>query len=91
MPTPRPIIDTRIGVIVLMSIRPARMNSSRNAVARATIASAMGMIIATKVRKTISRTMTAASRPSSSDAPCSIGGNSASPLNSTCTPTGSPA
>ena len=48
MPTPSPIIDTRIGVIVLMSVRPARMNSSRNAVASATIASAIGMNIATK-------------------------------------------
>ena len=32
MPTPSPIIETRIGVIVLMSVRPARMKSSRNAV-----------------------------------------------------------
>ena len=35
MPTPRPIIETRIGVTVLMSVRPARMNSSRNAVTSA--------------------------------------------------------
>ena len=32
MPTPRPIIDTSSGVIVLMSVRPARMKSRRNAV-----------------------------------------------------------
>ena len=32
----------------------------------------------------MSRTIRAASRPSSSCVPCSIGGNSASPLNSTC-------
>ena len=43
MPTPSPIIETRIGVIVLMSVRPARMNSSRKAVISATIASAIGI------------------------------------------------
>ena len=32
MPTPIPIIDTRIGVIVLMSVSPARMKSRMNAV-----------------------------------------------------------
>ena len=32
MPTPRPIIDTSSGVIVLMSVSPARMKSRRNAV-----------------------------------------------------------
>ena len=31
MPTPRPIIDTSSGVIVLMSVRPARRKSSMNA------------------------------------------------------------
>ena len=46
------------------------------------------MSIATNVRKTISRTMIAASRPSASEVPCSIGGNSASPLYSTVTPAG---
>ena len=70
-------------MIVLMSVSPARMKSSRNAVASATIASMIGMNIATNVRKTMSSTMIAASRPSSSDVPCSIGGNSASPLYST--------
>ena len=32
MPTPIPIIETRIGVIVLMSVSPARMKSRMNAV-----------------------------------------------------------
>ena len=48
MPTPRPIIDTSSGVIVLMSVRPARMKSSRNAVASAVSASAIGIAVATK-------------------------------------------
>ena len=39
MPTPSPIIDTSSGVIVLMSVRPARMKSKMNAVASATSAS----------------------------------------------------
>ena len=86
MPTPRPIIDTRIGVIVLMSVRPARMKSRRNAVASAASASMIGMNAATNVRNTIRSTMSAARRPSISDVPCSIGGNSASPLYSTVTP-----
>ena len=89
MPTPRPIIDTRSGVIVLMSVRPARMKSSRNADSNAVSASAIGIIPATNVRKTTSSTISAAKRPSNSCGPCSIGGNSASPLNSTITPAGS--
>ena len=89
MPTPRPIIDTSSGVIVLMSVRPARMKSSRNAVMSATSASPIGIAVATSVRNTTSSTISAASRPSSSCVPCSIGGNSASPLNSTTTPVGS--
>ena len=89
MPTPRPIIETRIGVIVLMSVNPARMNSSKNAVATAVTASMIGINMATKVRKTMRSTRIAASRPSASDVPCSTGGNSASPLNSAVTPAGS--
>jgi hypothetical protein len=76
-------------VIVLMSVRPARMNRRMNAVATAVIASAIGIDAATKVRKTTISTIRAASRPSSSCVPCSIGGNSASPLYSTVTPAGS--
>ena len=53
------------------------------------IASAIGTSIAVNVRKTISSTIIAASSPSASDVPCSIGGNSASPLYSTVTPAGS--
>ena len=53
MPTPSPIIDTSSGVIVLMSVRPARMKRSRNAVISATIASASGIAVATIVRNTI--------------------------------------
>ena len=48
-----PIIDTRIGVIVLMSVSPARMNRRMNAVPTATSASAIGIEVATNVRKTI--------------------------------------
>src|SRR4029450_13876413 len=77
MPTPSPIIETRIGVTVLMSVMPARMNSTRNAVATAVIARAMGIIVAEKVLKTMRRTMIAASRPSVSDVPCSTGGDPA--------------
>ena len=88
MPTPSPIIETSSGVIVLTSVSPARRKSRRNAVATAVMASASGIVVATKVRKTMSSTIRAASRPSSSCVPCSIGGNSASPLNSTVTPAG---
>ncbi len=86
MPTPIPIIETRIGVIVLMLVNPARMKSRMNAVATAKSASAIGIAVATNVRKTRSRTMNAARKPRSSCVPCSIGGNSASPLNSAVTP-----
>ena len=54
----------------------------------ATIASASGIAVATSVRKTMSSTMSAMSKPRSSCVPCSIGGNSASPLNSAVTPAG---
>ncbi len=57
----------------------------------ATIASMIGISIATKVRNTMRSTMMAASSPKSSDSPCSMGGNSASPLYSTITPVGSTA
>ena len=76
---------------VLMSVNPARMKRRRNAVASATIASMIGMTAATNVRNTMSSTIIAASMPSSSETPCLIGGNSASPLYSTVTPTGSTA
>ena len=89
MPTPRPIIETSSGVIVLMSVSPARMKSRMNAVPTATIASASGIADATNVRKTISSTISAIIRPINSCGPCSIGGNSASPLNSTVSPDGS--
>ena len=59
-----PIIETRIGVTVLISVCPARMNSNRKAVINAMIASATGIIIATNVRNTSNSTMIAASRPS---------------------------
>ena len=72
-----------------MSVWPARMKSSRKAVISATMARAIGISIATNVRKTNSSTMIAASRPSASETPCSSGGNSASPLYSTVTPAGS--
>ena len=88
MPTPSPIIETSSGVIVLMSVKPATMKRSRNAVISATSASAMGIIPATSVRNTIRSTISAASRPRRSWMPCSIGGNSASPLYSTVTARG---
>ncbi len=91
MPTPSPIIETRIGVIVLMSVSPARMNRSRNAEPSAVKASAIGIEAATNVRKTISSTISAIIRPSSSWIPCWIGGNSASPLNSVSIPAGAAA
>ena len=47
MPTPRPIIETSSGVIVLMSVSPARMKSSRNALMSAVSASAIGIAAAT--------------------------------------------
>ena len=75
-------------MIVLMLVSPARMKSRMNAVATAKSASAIGMAVATNVRKTSRRTMNAARKPSSSCVPCSIGGNSASPLNSAVTPGG---
>ena len=74
---------------MLMSVSPARMKRRMKAVPTATIASPSGIAAATIVRKTISSTISAASRPRSSCVPCSIGGNSASPLNSTITPAGS--
>ena len=88
MPTPSPIIETRIGVTVLMSVCPARMKSRRNAVARAVMATRIGISMAVNVPKTISSTMIAARMPSSSGSPCLSGGCSASPLYSTVTPTG---
>ena len=86
MPTPRPIIDTSSGVTVLMSVRPARMKRSRNAVATATSANTIGMKAATKVRNRIKRTMIATRMPIASWMPCLSGGNSASPLNSAVIP-----
>ena len=52
------------------------------------MASAIGIAVATRVRKTISSTMNAAMNPSSSCIPCWIGGDSASPLNSDGHPRG---
>ena len=89
MPTPSPIIDTSSGVTVLMSVKPARMNSSMNALTTAVIARKIGIAAAVNVRKTTRSTISAASRPSSSCVPCSIGGNSASPLNSAWMPAAS--
>ena len=60
-----------------------------NALPTATIASAIGIMVATNVRKTIISTMKAARKPSSSWIPCWMGGDSASPLNSAVTPAGS--
>ncbi len=62
------------------------MKAAKSAV-RATM---IGTDVAISERKTKSRTRNAASSPRLSDVPCSSGGNSASPLNSTSSPAASP-
>ena len=65
-----PIIETRIGVIVLKSVRLASRKSSPNAVPTDNPANRIGTPAATNVRKTISSTISAARMPSSSLEPC---------------------
>ena len=74
---------------MLTSVKPATMKSRMKAVATATIASTIGIAADTSARKTSSSTTSAMSRPRTSWIPCSIGGNSASPLNSAVMPAGS--
>ena len=69
-----PIIETRIGVIVLKSVRFASRKSSANAVSTETAANRIGTPAATNVRNTISSTISATRMPSASLAPCSGGG-----------------
>ena len=70
MPTPRPIIETRIGVIVLKSVNPAAIVKIEMPSTTARIAKTIGINAGIKVPKTISRMMTATPMPISSDAPC---------------------
>ncbi len=87
MPTPMPIIEIRIGVIVLKSVRLASRNSRPNAVPTEISANTIGMLAATSVRNTISSTSSATAKPMNSLAPCSGGACSASPVNSAVMPT----
>ena len=91
MPTPRPIIDTRIGVIVLKSESRAARYSSRNADATATTANSSGISDGTSARNSTIRMKKATISPMISLDPVSGGGLSASPVNSTWMPAGSPA
>ena len=91
MPTPMPIIDTRIGVIVLMSVSPARMKSRMNAVPTATIASAIGIAVATKRAEDDQQHDERRDEAEQLLVPCWIGGGSASPLNSALMPAGATA
>ena len=88
MPTPRPIIGTRISVMVLKCVRRAARNRIRNAPATATIANSSGITVGTSARKRTIRITKAASRPTMSLMPCVGGAFSASPVNSTCRPGG---
>ena len=76
-------------IVLKLVIRAAR-KSSRNAVATATIAKMSGIAVGTSARKRMIRTKKPAMRPMMSLAPCSGGGLSASPVNSTWIPAGSP-
>ena len=89
MPTPRPIIETRIGVTVLMSVRPGEDEQQQErGHQRDDRERDRDRASPRTCGRRCSSTMIAASRPSSSEVPCSIGGNSASPLYSTVTPAG---
>ena len=77
-------------MIVLKFVIRAARKSSRNAVATATIAKMSGIAVGTSARKRMIRTKKPAMMPMMSLAPCSGGGLSASPVNSTWIPTGSP-
>ncbi len=81
MPTPRPIIGTRISVTVLKCVKRAARNSSMNAPATAVMAKSSGIMVGTSARNRIIRMMKAAIRPMMSERPCVGGAFSASPVN----------
>ena len=81
MPTPRPIIGTRISVTVLKWVNRAARNRSMNAPATAVIAKSSGITVGTSARNRIIRMMNAATRPMMSLRPCVGGAFSASPVN----------
>ena len=90
MPTPRPIIGTRISVIVLKWVSRAARNRIRNAPITATIANESGITVGTSARNSTIRMKKAATRPMMSLRPCVGGALSASPVNSIWMPAGSP-
>ena len=85
MPTPRPIIVARIGVIVLKSVKPAARVSVAMPSPTASRARKIGRSAAITVPNTIRSTITAARRPSASDAPCSGCSCTALPVKATWT------
>jgi len=90
MPTPRPIIGTRISVTVLKWVSRAARNRIRNALITATIANTSGITVGTSARNSTNRITKAASSPIMSLRPCVGGALSASPVKSAWMPTGPP-
>src|SRR3954465_14422360 len=90
MPTPSPIIGTRISVTVLKCVSRASRKSSRKALSTAVIANRIGISAGTSARKTTIMMMNPASRPIRSLAPDEGGGLSPSPVNLTWIPAGVP-
>ncbi len=86
MPTPIPIIETRIGVIVLKSVRLASRKSRPKAVPTEISAKMIGTLAATSVRKTMMRTSSANANAMISVEPCWGGAWSASPVYSVSMP-----
>ena len=92
MPTPRPIIVARVGVIVPKVQKPAPRVISAMPMPTEAIARAIGRLIATALPSMTSRITTAASRPITSLRPV-VGGSALAttgPPNSTCRPASSP-
>ena len=90
MPTPRPIIGTRISVTVLKCVKRAARNSSMNAPATAVMANSSGIMVGTSARNRIIRMMKAAIRPMMSEMPWVGGAFSASPVNCASMPDARP-
>ena len=90
MPTPSPIIGTRISVTVLKWVKRAARNSSRKAPATAVIANSSGITVGTSARNRISRMMNPIAMPMMSLTPWVGGGFSASPVNCASMPAGWP-
>ena len=92
MPTPRPIIDARIGATSAMSVKAATMVTAEKPVASPNRASPMGMPPAITEPKAMRRMTTAAAMPMSSALP--VSGRSAyrasSPPSSTWMPSARP-